>query len=94
MASTSAASDLEVFRQRIQLARKLGFVGAFCIHPSQVRVLNDEFKPSAAELEQARELIAVYEEAHALGRAAVEYRGRMVDPPVVERARRLLLYRD
>ena len=90
-ASIADYSDLVAFRRHIQLARKLGFVGAFCIHPSQVSVLNEEFTPSTAEVAQARELIAAYEDAQAQGRSAVEYRGRMVDPPVVARARMVLL---
>jgi len=83
-------ADLEAFRQRIRLARRLGFVGALCIHPSQVTVMNQEFVPSVTEVDAARGLLAAYEQACAAGRGAFEYHGRMVDAPVVARAQLLL----
>ena len=89
-ASIADYSDIEQFRERIRSARQLGFVGAFCIHPIQVGVLNDEFTPSAAELEQARQLIAAYEQGLSEGKGAVEFQGKMIDAPVVARARELL----
>lgn len=89
-ASIADFSDLDVFRSTIRFARHLGFVGAFCIHPDQIRVINEEFLPSAAELAHARGVVAAYQQALAEGRGAFEYEGRMVDPPVVVRAYELL----
>jgi citrate lyase subunit beta / citryl-CoA lyase len=83
-------ADIEAFRQQIRLARQLGFVGAFCIHPAQVAVMNEEFTPPPAELEHAKALIAAYDAAVREGRGAIEYLGKMVDPPVVARAQELL----
>ena len=83
-------ADLEAFRGTIRLARQLGFVGAFCIHPDQVAVLNQEFVPSAAEVEEARAVLAAYETALREGRAAASHNGRMIDPPVVARAEEIL----
>lgn len=89
-ASIADYSDLVVFRATIKLARQLGFVGAFCIHPTQVAVLNEEFTPSPQEIEYARGVIAAYEQALREGRGAAEYHGKMIDPPVVARAQELL----
>lgn len=89
-ASIADYANLDAFRRTIELARKLGFVGAFCVHPSQVSIMNEAFAPSAAEIEHAKGLIAVYEQAVSEGRAAVEYKGKMIDPPVVARAQELL----
>lgn len=83
-------SDLDQFRQRIRQAKSLGFVGALGIHPSQISIMNDEFVPSADEVEYAAGLVAAYEEALAQGRGAAEYRGKMIDAPVVARAREIL----
>lgn len=83
-------SDLDVFRQRIRQAKSLGFVGALGIHPSQIGIMNEEFVPSSAEVEHAAGLVAAYEEALAQGRGAAEYRGKMIDAPVVARAREVL----
>ena len=90
-ASIADYSDIERFRNTIHFARQLGFVGALCIHPSQVAILNDEFAPSDAEIERARALIDAYEQGLSEGKGAVEFEGSMVDAPVVTRARELLV---
>lgn len=88
--SIAEFSDLPRFRQTIVLARQLGMVGAFCIHPDQVGVLNEEFSPSASEVEYAQGLLAEYACAEVEGRGAFAYRGKMIDAPVVARAREVL----
>ena len=90
-ASIADYSDIERFRNTIHFARQLGFVGALCIHPSQVAILNDEFAPSDAEIERARALIDAYEQGLSEGKGAVEFERSMVDAPVVTRARELLV---
>lgn len=89
-ASIADFADLTAFRRHIRLARQLGFVGAFCVHPQQVAVMNEEFSASTQELADARGVIEAYEAALQAGRGAAEYRGKMVDPPVVARAQELL----
>lgn len=87
VASIAEYSDQDRFRAVIRQARRLGFRGGFCIHPLQVAIMNEEFAPSMEEVETARRLIAAYEEAVAAGRGAVEFEGKMVDEPIVVRAR-------
>src|SRR5215212_626971 len=67
-----------------------GYRGASCIHPGQVPLLNEGFSPTPDSVEYARRVIEVYEEAEAQGRASVALDGKMIDIPVVVRARRLL----
>ena len=83
-------SDLDAFRATVKRAKQLGFVGAFCIHPKQVEVLNDELTPSAEEIAHAQGLLEAFEAGLAAGKGAVEYKGKMIDLPVVERAKELL----
>lgn len=83
-------SDISRFRQTIVLARQLGMVGAFCIHPDQVAVLNEVLSPSAEAVEHARGLLTEHAIAEAEGRGAFAYRGKMIDAPVVARAREVL----
>lgn len=71
-------------------ARRLGFSGKTLIHPSQVAIVNEVFSPTAAEVEEATRVVRAYEEALARGHGAVALDGRMLDAPVVERARRVL----
>ncbi len=89
-ASIAEFADLSAFHQQMRLGRQLGFVGAFCIHPSQVAPMNEEFSPSAAEIEVACALIAAFERSESEGRGALDFRGTMVDVPLVLRARELL----
>src|SRR5438552_5265289 len=81
--------DLDGCRQTIRRSRRLGFIGASVIHPSQVPILNEEFRPSPEEVDHARRVLAAYDEALAEGVGAVTVDGRMIDVPVVERARLL-----
>ena len=78
------------FRETAERARRLGFAGGFCVHPKQVPILNAAFSPSAAEVAEAKALIAAYDAALAAGNGAVNHNGRMIDQPVAERARALL----
>jgi citrate lyase subunit beta / citryl-CoA lyase len=82
--------DEDGLREDSTVARSLGFRGKACIHPAQVDVVNEAFAPSAAEIAQARAVIAAFDEAAAASRGAVALDGRMIDLPVVERARRIL----
>jgi len=88
--SVADFKDQDRFRARIRRARKLGFESAFCVHPSQVPILNEEFPPSAAEVAHAEAVIAAYEAQMSSGKAAFSFNGRMVDLPVVDQARQIV----
>lgn len=82
--------DLDAFRLTIRRSRRLGFAGASCIHPSQVAVLNEEYRPSPDEVAQAERAVAAYDAATASGIGAIELDGKMIDVPVIERAKHVL----
>jgi citrate lyase subunit beta / citryl-CoA lyase len=82
--------DLEGIEKSAHEARRFGFDGASCVHPAVVPILNRAFSPSAAELDHARALVAAFDAAQAVGHGAFEFEGRMVDEPVVRRARALI----
>ena len=82
--------DLAGFRKTIRRSRRFGFIGASVIHPSQIAILNEEFRPSAEEVDHGRRVLAVYDKALAEGVGAVTVDGKMIDVPVVERARLLV----
>jgi citrate lyase subunit beta/citryl-CoA lyase len=83
-------NDLAGIEKSAREARMFGFDGASCVHPAVVPILNRAFSPSAEEIEHARALVAAFEAAKAEGRGAFAFEGRMVDEPVVQRARVLL----
>lgn len=84
---TTALDDDEAIVRDTARARRLGFGAKLCIHPKQVAAVNRGFLPSDAELDWARRVLAA---AEASGGAAVAVDGKMVDAPVLLRARRLI----
>jgi citrate lyase subunit beta/citryl-CoA lyase len=82
--------DPEHVRRMAEGARRSGFAGATCIHPSLLPVLRAAFSPTAAEVDWARRVIAASAAAAAEGRGSLTMDGKMVDEPVVLRARRVL----
>lgn len=82
--------DLDAYRVTARRSRRLGFAGAMVVHPSQLPILNAEFGPAPEEVRQAGKVVAAFEAAAGGHQGAIEVDGRMVDLPVVERARRTL----
>jgi citrate lyase subunit beta / citryl-CoA lyase len=79
-------SDLDALAAAAREAKSHGFDGATCIHPSGVAILNAGFAPTGAERDWAARVIAAAQS----GAAAFALDGRMVDAPVLARARRIL----
>jgi citrate lyase subunit beta/citryl-CoA lyase len=90
MGTVADFKDIEAFRDVVRRSRKFGFAAASCIHPSVVHVLNEEYGVAPEAADRARRMIATYEEAIAQGIGAVTFEGKMIDVPVVERAKALL----
>ncbi len=82
--------DLEALDAAAQEARRHGFDGASCVHPSAVAILNAAFSPSPERLDWARRVIEAAEIAGSAGKGAISLDGKMIDAPVVARARALL----
>ncbi|MCH9671196.1 MAG: CoA ester lyase [Gammaproteobacteria bacterium] len=82
--------DMDAFRLIVQRSKLFGFRGASCIHPTQVTVCNEEFAPSQAEAEEARKIVAAYDEALAAGIGAINLDGKMIDVPVADSAREIV----
>jgi citrate lyase subunit beta/citryl-CoA lyase len=82
--------DVAGFRAEAGLARRLGYVGKSCIHPSQVAHANEVFRPSDEEIDHARRVAAAADDADARGVGAYTVDGHMVDAPFVRRARAVL----
>ncbi len=59
--------DVDGFRAEARLARRLGFAGKSCIHPSQVALANEAFRPSDVEIEHSLEVIQAAADAEARG---------------------------
>ena len=82
--------DAEGLRREAGLARRLGYVSKFAIHPAQIEVIDAVFSPTDAEIERARRVMDAAAAAEREGHGSVSLDGEMVDAPVVARARNVL----
>jgi len=71
-------------------SRALGFEGMGCVHPLQIVVIHQAFAPTPVEIEKAQKIVAAYHEAQQKGLGVVSLGSKMIDPPVVQRALKLM----
>jgi citrate lyase subunit beta/citryl-CoA lyase len=83
-------SDPEAYRKSAERARRFGFSGATCIHPGLVAALNEAYTPKPEEVAYAKKLIEADKQAQAEGRGSFSVDGKMIDIPVIDRARKLI----
>jgi citrate lyase subunit beta/citryl-CoA lyase len=82
--------DVDSLRRWAQEARALGFEGMGCIHPLQIPIIHEAFAPAPAEIEKALRIVAAFEDAQQRGLGVVSLGSKMIDPPVVQRALKLV----
>ena len=82
--------DVDGYRREAAVARRLGYIGKSCIHPSQVPLANDVFRPSEEEIAHALHVVEASRQAKQEGIGAYMVDGRMVDAPFVRRAEDVL----
>ncbi len=83
-------ADTDGYRAEAAMARQLGFPGKSCIHPSQVALANEAFRPSDREIEQSLKIVRAARDAEANGVGAYVVDGKMIDRPFVLRAEQTL----
>jgi citrate lyase subunit beta/citryl-CoA lyase len=83
---TTAWSDTEAFSAEVRRSNALGFGAKLCIHPAQVGLVNDAFLPTAEEVAWAQRVM----DATAGRSGAIALDGKMIDGPVIDRARVIL----
>jgi citrate lyase subunit beta/citryl-CoA lyase len=82
----AAVTDPDGFTREAEAARRLGYIGKSCIHPSQIELANAVFRPSDAEIEAALRVVEAARGAEANGVGAFLVDGRMIDGPFIRRA--------
>lgn len=87
-------NDEEGLRKDLALAKQLGFKGKLSIHPRQVEIIHEELSPSQEEIRWAERVVAVIRQAEQDGLGAVSLDGKMIDAPIVLRARQVLSVAD
>ncbi len=86
----SDVSDMEALRKNVEVSKSLGFEGMGCIHPRQIKVIHEAFRPSDSEIEKAQRIVDAFNEAQSKGLGVVSLGSKMIDPPVVKRAMQTL----
>jgi citrate lyase subunit beta/citryl-CoA lyase len=82
--------DPEGYKREAEVARRLGFLGKSCIHPSQVPLANAVFRPTDAEIAHSLKVVEAARDAATRGVGAFTVNGKMVDAPFIRRAEAIL----
>ena len=83
-------SDPEGYTREAQAARRLGFIGKSCVHPTQVPLANAGFRPTDAEIAAALRVVAAARGAETTASGAFLVDGRMIDIPFIRHAEAIL----
>lgn len=86
----SDARNEEGFLREATLIKQLGFDGKSLINPNQIVLIHNLFAPTQKEVDHATRVIAAAEEAERNGSGVVSLNGKMVDTPIIERAKLVL----
>lgn len=86
----SDIADMEALKETVIRSKALGFDGMGCIHPRQIKVIHENYAPDATEIEKAKKIVNAFLEATAKGLGVVSLGTKMIDPPVVKRAQKLI----
>lgn len=89
MIYTDFKDEEGLFEESLQ-ARRFGFAGKQVIHPSSIEPVQKAFLPSEEEIQEAKELVELFEKMDTEGVGAFLHRGAMVDLPMLKRARGIL----
>lgn len=82
--------DLEGLRAQSEEGAGMGFTGKQAIHPAQIQIIQEAFRPSDERIDWAKGLVQGFEAAQAEGKGAFVYRGQMIDMPLLRQAYNVL----
>ena len=86
----SDVADMEALKLTVKESKSLGFEGMGCIHPRQIPLIKEGFAPDSTEIEKSKKIVLAFEEAKQKGLGVVALGSKMIDPPVVTRAQRVI----
>ncbi|OTF81367.1 citrate lyase subunit beta-like protein, mitochondrial-like protein [Euroglyphus maynei] len=78
--------DLDGLKRQSEEGASMGFTGKQCIHPDQVSIIQEAYRPSDSKIEWAKGLIEEFERAQLEGRGAFVYHDQMIDMPLLKQA--------
>jgi citrate lyase subunit beta / citryl-CoA lyase len=86
----SDIADMEALKQNVMISKSMGFEGMGCIHPRQISTIKQGFAPDETEIEKSKKIVLAYESAKNKGLGVVALGSKMIDPPVVARAQKII----
>ncbi len=86
----SDVGNMDGLRDTVATSKSLGFEGMGCIHPRQIQVIHECYAPNNEEIDYAKKVVHAFMEAKEKGLGVVSLGTKMIDPPVVKRANRIL----
>ena len=86
----SDVADMEALRQTVLVSKSMGFEGMGCIHPRQISVIREGYAPDKIEIEKSKKIVLAFETAKQKGLGVVALGSKMIDPPVVARAQKII----
>ncbi len=82
--------DLEDLEKNLILSKNLGFEGMLVLNPKELPLVNKYFSPSPEEVEWAKEMILLTEEAKSEGKGVAVKEGKFIGPPMLKMAEKIL----
>ena len=86
----SDVADMEGLKETIKVSKSLGFEGMGCIHPRQIDVIHNSYAPNENEIKSAERVVNAFIIAGEKGLGVVSLGTKMIDPPVVKRAQKVI----
>ena len=82
--------DLADLRLNLDTAKTLGFAGMLVLHPKELPIVHEYFSPSAEEVENAKDILNLYDKAKANNKGVALIEGKFIGPPMVSAAKTVL----
>lgn len=82
--------DLEGFKKEVEHIKALGYRSKSCIHPSQIEIVHDAFRPSEEAIDQSRKILDAVNAADIEAGGVISMDGKMIDVPVITKARKIM----
>lgn len=86
----SDVGDMEGLKDTVKTSKSLGFEGMGCIHPRQIDVILKNYAPNEMEIAKAEQIVNAFIIAGENGLGVVSLGTKMIDPPVVKRAQKII----
>jgi citrate lyase subunit beta / citryl-CoA lyase len=86
----SDVADMDALKQNVLVSKSLGFEGMGCIHPRQIPVIKQGFAPDQTEIDKSKKIVQAFESAKLQGLGVAALGSKMIDPPVVARAQKII----